>query len=544
MNLNDMISSVVGRVQSGWVYLVGAGPGDPGAITWRGIECLLGADVVLYDYLVNPAILRWAKKPGVRLISLGGHARQQRIMPQEEVSSELVKFARQGQVVVRLKSGDPIVFARAAEEIRAMQAAGVSFEVVPGVTSALAAGSFAGIPLTHRDHASAIALVTGHPASLPSRESLSTAAQPASVPGQQNSEVVSSATAVGLDWRALAAFPGTLVVYMGTTQVEYWAGELLRYGKPAATPVAVVRRCGFYDQSVQVTELGELVRVVTEPKRIRPPVLFVVGTAVTAAETSEWFTDRPLFGQSVMVTRPAGQSDDLMRRLELLGAQTYHWPAINIEPVQDQPDLEAIWADVSQFDWIVFSSRNGVEAFLRGLWERGFDWRALHRCRLAAIGAQTERALAAASLKCDLVPEQFVAEELAEVLRPHVGGAHCLLVRANRGRDVLRERLEEAGARVTQAVFYRHVDAPGPDDSIKMAMDQGRVSWVTVTSSAIAESLVRCYGESLRQVRLASISPVTSSRIRELGFDVSAEASDYTAEGVVQAILTAVAADD
>lgn len=535
------------------VFLVGAGPGEPGAITLRALECLAAADAVVYDYLVNPSLLRWATKPSVQLFPLGGHGgpevrdhdaantptNARRIMSQDEVSDLVVRLAQQGLTVVRLKCGDPLIFARAAEEIAALQKANLHYEIVPGITSALAAGSYAGIPLTHRDHASAVALVTGHPAAEKFSEADTAATKPASP--RSNPDAAKAANAP-LDWQALAKFPGTLVVYMGTTQLEYWVGELLRHGKPVETPVAILRRCGFSDQTVTRTTLGSLLEVATSPKRVRPPVVFVIGTAVSAALGFDWFAHRPLRGQTILVTRPNTEVGAALRDLELLGAQVLHWPAISILPLEDFAELDLVLRSVDQFGWIVFNSSNGVRAFFDRLWAIGRDARDLGKCRLAAVGRQTAQALADRHLQCDLIPSQFDAEHLASALLSEIGTGLCLIIRASRGRDVLAERLQAAGISYQQVVAYRNLDTTEVPTEIQHAVASGKVDWVTVTSNAIADNLARCFGAELHKTKLASISPLTSQRLREHGLQVAVEASEATFDGVIQAILGTTAA--
>lgn len=532
------------------VFLVGAGPGEPGSITLRALECLAAADAVVYDYLVNPSLLRWATKPSVKLFPLGGHggpevrdhdpasapANARRIMSQDEVSDLVVRLAQQGLTVVRLKCGDPLIFARAAEEIAALQRANLHYEIVPGITSALAAGSYAGIPLTHRDHASAVALVTGHPAAEKISEADTAATKLAAGLANHDSSQAANAT---LDWQALAKFPGTLVVYMGTTQLEYWVGELLRHGKTVETPVAILRRCGYSDQTVTHTTLGNLVEVATHPKRIRPPVVFVIGPAVSAALGFDWFAHRPLRGQTILVTRPNSEVGPVLRDLELLGAQVLHWPAISILPLEDFTELDSVLRSVNQFAWIVFNSSNGVRSFFDRQWAIGRDARDLAQCRLAAVGRQTAQALAERHLQCDLIPPQYDAEHLASALLAEIGSGSCLIVRASRGRDVLAERLHAAGVTCQQVVAYRNVDTIDVPSEIQHAMISGKVDWVTVTSNAIADNLARCFGAELHRAKLASISPLTSQRLREHGLQVAVEASEATFDGVVQAILAA-----
>ena len=491
----------------GRVYLVGAGPGDPGLITLRGVECLALGDVVLYDYLVNAQILEHAS-PGAELVCLGRHG-QGRVWPQKAVNERLVAEARAGKTVVRLKGGDPAVFARAAEEAAALTAAGIEFEVVPGITAALAAASYAGIPLTHRDAASAVALVTGHEC--------------------EKDEP-------SLDFQALAAFPGTLVFYMGVTSAGHWTGKLIAAGKSASTPAVIVRRCSWPDQRSLHCTLGTVAEQVAEQK-IRPPALVVVGDTAVLDTTGSWFTRRPLFGTTVMVTRPRGQSDPLRRRLRELGADVLLQPAIDIRDPDSWVAVDAALQRLHEFDWLVFSSANGVAHFLDRLCSAHGDLRKLGPLRLAAIGPGTADELAKYHLKPDLVPEEYRAEALAEALVHRAASRRVLLVRASRGRETLAERLVAGGALVEQVVAYQSLDVLPPDAEIAELLREGRIDWITVTSSAIARSLAAMFGDDLRLARLATISPLTSTTLRELGFEPAAEASTYTMEGVVAALL-------
>ena len=418
---------------TGKVYLVGAGPGDPGLITWRGIECLRAADLVLYDYLVNARLLDHVRSTS-EVVCLGRHG-QGRLMEQAEINRHMVEAARSGRVVVRLKSGDPMIFARGAEEIDVLVASGVAFEVVPGITAALAASSYAGITLTHRDAASAVVLVTGH-----------------------ESEAKQGGV---LDYGSLAAFPGTLVFYMAVTTARHWSTRLLEQGKPGGTPVAIVRRCSWPDQQVVHCRLDELATEV-ERRRLRPPVIFIVGETAALEPSIGWFAGRPLFGQRIVVTRPQGQNGELQRLLEMLGAETLAQPAIEISAPRDWGPVDATLSCVESYDWLVFSSANGVEAFLKRLLARHGDLRRLGSLRLAAIGTGTAEALARYHLQADLVPEVYRAEALAEALAEQAAGQRCLLVRASRGREVLSQTLAARGAQVEQIVVYESRDVARP----------------------------------------------------------------------------------
>ena len=495
----------------GKVYLVGAGPGDPGLITLRGCEVLGRADLILYDYLVNPQILAHAA-PTAERVCLGRHA-QGRLWPQAEITARLVREAQAGRVVVRLKGGDPAVFARGAEEVEALAQAGIPFEVVPGITAALAAGSYAGIPITHRDVASSVALVTGQ-------------------------ECEGKETA-GLDFDALARFRGTLVFYMGVTTAPQWSRALIAAGKAGDTPAAVIRRCSWPDQQVIECTLSEIPDVLA-PKKLRPPVLVILGDVVRMRSTMSWFEQRPLFGQTVLVTRPAHQAHELSAPLAELGVQVLVQPAIEIAEPPDWDSVDRAIDELSRYDWLVFSSANGVSYFLQRLLARGRDLRTLGGVKLAAIGPATREALAGYHLQADLQPEQYQAEALAAELAATARGERCLLLRASRGREVLAEQLFAAGCNVDQVVVYLSSDTPAADLEIVAAMQAGEIAWTTVTSSAIAGSLVKLFGEHLHRTRLISISPITSGVLRELGHEPAIEARDYTTAGIVAALLDTV----
>jgi uroporphyrinogen III methyltransferase/synthase len=495
----------------GRVYLVGAGPGDPGLITLRGLECLQLADVILYDYLVNPRILARAR-PEAEKICLGQHGRNMRIWSQEDIHDALIHWARQDKQVVRLKGGDPAVFAHGAEEIEVLQRAGVPFEVVPGITAALAAGSHAGIPITHRRLASAVALVTGHEDA--------------------------DKTQVALDYVGLAAFPGTLVFYMGVTTSKVWSRALMDAGKPGDTPAAIVRRCSLPDQRIVRCRLDEVADRMEAAPKIRPPAVVIVGPVAGLRSGPSWFEQRPLFGRRVLVTRPIDQADELANRLGELGAEVLVQPAIRITAPANPEKIDDTLRRLADFDWLVFSSANGVRFLLERLLATGRDLRALGTVRLAAIGPGTADELSRFHLRADLLPDDtFRAESLAEALVKCTPGQRCLLARASRGREVLAETLRSAGWQVEQLVVYESSDVETADPEITAQLAAGRIDWVTVTSSAIARSLFQLFGESLRQTRLVSISPVTSETIRSVGLVPAAEAETFTMAGVVSAIL-------
>jgi len=493
----------------GTVYLVGAGPGDPGLLTLRAVECLARADVVLYDYLANPVMLMHAAD-GAKLVRLGDSEAGRR-PSQDEINALMVDAALEGKTVVRLKGGDPSVFGRGADETDALNAAGVPFEVVPGITTGLAVGAYCEIPITHHDDASAVALVAG-------RER-------------------TAKTESGLDYAALASFPGTLILYMGVGRAEEWSGALIEHGKAADTPVAIVRWCSRAQQETVRCTLGTVASTIAV-RGIRPPSVFVVGDVVARAPDVSWFAARPLFGTRVLVAGTPGTSAKLRERLEALGADVLAQPAIRVTDPPDWAPVDAALDRLDQYDWLVFSSGNGVDFLFRRMFERGWDTRRLGTTKLAAVGAGTAERLDRYHLRVDLVPEKFVAESLAEALIGEVAGRRILVARASRGRQVLADALREAGAHVDQVVVYGNLDVEKPSPEVAAGLAAGTIDWITVTSSATAQSVVRLYGEDLRDVRFASIGPIASASLRELGYEPAAEASPQSTAGLIDAILT------
>jgi uroporphyrinogen III methyltransferase/synthase len=495
------------------VVLVGAGPGDPELITLRGQRRLRQADVVLYDYLVNAQLLE-ACRPDALLVCLGKHGRD-RILSQEEINARMVAEAQLGRFVVRLKGGDPAVFARFSDEVAALEAAGLRYEVVPGITTALAVGSHASVPLTDRRSAAAVALVTGH---------------------EQDEQ-----EGTKLDYAGLAAFPGTLVFYMGVTNAPIWTRALIDAGKPATTPVAIIRRCSWPDQATLITTLGEAAEVM-QSRKLRPPVVFVVGEVVGHRSAVSWFTDRPLFGRRVLLTRPEELATAARDRLRELGADVAVQPAIEIGDPDDFGPLDEALSDLGRFDWIVFVSRNGVTSTMRRIAAAGRDMRAFAPVRIAAIGPGTAETLAEHGLRADLIPPEFRAESLAAALvaeMQQAKGKRFLLIRASRGREVLADTLRAAGAEVRQVTAYRSSDVTEVDAEIAATIEAGKFDWVTVSSPSIARSLVALFGDALAKTKLASISPVTSEELVGLGYPPAAEARSYTLDGIVEAIVEA-----
>jgi uroporphyrinogen III methyltransferase/synthase len=492
----------------GTVHLVGAGPGDPGLITARAIQCLQEADLVLYDYLANPTLVEHAPE-GAELVRLGRHDQGRSLTP-DEISQLMVEAALEGKNVVRLKGGDASIFGRGIDEADACRSAGVPFDIVPGITSGLATAAYAEIPLTHHQDASAVALVTGH----------------------EREEKDES----HLDYKALAAFPGTLVFYMGVKYAGRWSGALMENGKPADTPVAVVQWCTRARQQTVKCTLGTVVDVIGE-KGIRPPSLFVVGKVVDHAPTLSWFQERPLFGTTVLVAGSKQTSSKLRSKLAVHGAEVLTQPAIRIAEPVDWAPVDSALGHLDDYDWLVFTSGSGVDGLMGRILSRGKDARALGKVKLAALGKGTSERLRQYHLVPDLAPEKVNASALAQTLMDDAPGGAFLLARATGDQPVLAEELEEIGAGVDQIPVYRTVDVDEPNQDVADALKAGEVHWITVTSSPTARSLVRLYGDLLKSAKIVSISPLTSATLRELGYEPAHEATPHTVDGMVGTLL-------
>lgn len=494
------------------VFLVGAGPGNPGLLTLRAVECLEQADLVIYDRLANAWLLDHApsKARRVCVTELASH-HVDRCRP---VIDLMIEAAKSGQCVVRVKGGDPLVFGRGGEEAEALFQAGIPFEIIPGVTAALGAAAYAGFPLTHRDHASAIAFVTGHER------------------GDKEDHAV--------DWAGLVSFPGTLVIYMGLSRLSTIVGELIAAGKDPKTPAAVIQAASTTEQKVIEAALQELPQAV-EKAGLGAPAVVIIGAVVGLRSHLSWFEKRPLFGRSVLVTRPEGQGHDLARRLEALGARAVLLPVMSIREPQSWAPVDAALDRLENYQWLVFTSVNGVEFFLNRLRARGRDLRSLGGIKLAAIGPATAGALRRFHLEPDLVPESYRSEALALALRESAKGTRVLLVRADRGREILREELS-AVAEVDQVAVYSQVEGM---DRLSAAWDQvrdGKLDYITFTSSNIARAFLSGLDETTArrikngEMRIVTISPVTSDAVRKLGYEIACEAEKYTTQGLLEAL--------
>jgi len=499
------------------VFLVGAGPGSPGLLTLRAAEVLAAADLVLYDQLVPERLLDLAS-PTARKVCVrdlpGNHPEKY-----PHIHTMLIETANAGKTVVRLKGGDPLIFGRGGEEAEALRSAGVAYEIVPGVTAAVAAGAFLEIPLTHRNFASAIAFITGH--ELPNK------------PGNR------------LDWKPLAAFPGTLAIYMGIARLPVIIAELLKHGKDPDTPAAIVERVSWGEQRTVYATLAGL-EDARRAAGLEAPGLILIGEAVAHRPPQPWFEARPLFGRRVLVTRPTHQAAGMVRKLEHLGAVVSRLAAVEIQPPADFAPLDRALKQLQnrEWDWLVFTSANGVHALLRRLDFLGRDLRDLGSVKLAAIGPKTADALREYRLRADVVPPSvFSSEGLVAALAPQVIGKRVLLARANRGREFLREELAKVAASVEQVTVYDQVDAVISDDVVLDALRRGEIRYVTLPSSNIARGVLGVFDETIRgrvergEVRLVAISPETGKAIRDLGYPVAAEADTFTEDGLIEAVV-------
>ena len=498
----------------GTVYLVGAGPGDPGLITVKGADCIQKADVVIYDYLAAPALLDHAK-PDAELIYVGKKGGDH-TLPQEGINDLIVEKARAGKSVARLKGGDPFIFGRGGEEAEVLVEAGIPFEIVPGVTAAIGASAYAGIPLTHRDHTTEVAFITGH---------------------EDPTKAAST-----INWQALATGIGTLVFFMGVKNLPSIADNLMAHGRPADTPVGVIRWGTTSQQRTVTGTLGTIVETVKKAG-IKAPAIVIVGSVVGLRDTLKWFERRPLVGKRIVVTRAREQASDLVRQLIEAGAECIQCPTIQVAPPADWSPLDRAIETLDQYTWIVFTSVNGVDYFFHRLFEKGCDVRALGHLKTACIGPATAERLRTFGLTSDIVPESYRAESVVDAFAPlPVKGVRILLPRAMEARSVLPEELARMGAIVDEVTAYEthRVEDGGP--ALVNRLEAGTIDMVTFTSSSTVKNFHRLLppdriDELMAKVTVASIGPITSQTARELGFAVGIEADYYTIAGLVEKIL-------
>ncbi len=493
----------------GKVYLIGAGPGDPGLLTLKGAQCIAEADTLVYDRLIHPRVLDHAQPSAERIYV--GKRPDHHTISQDEINQVLIDRARAGKIVARIKGGDPFVFGRGGEEALALQAAGVAFEVVPGVTSAIAAAAYAGIPVTHRQTATSFAVITGHEA-----------------PSKPESSI---------NWEHLATGVDTLVFLMGVGLLGEIAGKLIDNGLSASTPAAVIE-WGTYPAQRTVTATLATIQQESAIVGIGAPAVIIVGDVVTLREKIHWFENKPLFGKRILVTRPEEQASKFTAKLEALGAAVIELPTISCVPLEETPELDSAIEDMPHIDWVVFTSVNGVSSLLQRLRLTNRDIRSLAGPKIAAIGESTADALQALGLRVDFCPSEFKAETFVDEF-PSSDPQRILLVRADEGRDVIPDGLTRLGHQVMVAPVYRTVMAETSADQLSAALDEG-IDFVTFTSSSTVKNFVQILGEraTLDCVKIVSIGPITSATARKHGLTVHAEARVHTIDGLVEAILT------
>jgi len=498
----------------GKVYLVGAGPGDPGLITVKGMECIKKADVVIYDYLASPGLLKHARK-NAEIIYVGKKG-SNHTLPQEDINTLIVKKAGMGLIVTRLKGGDPFIFGRGAEEAEKLINAGVLFEVVPGVTSAIAAPAYAGIPLTHRDFTSTIAFVTGH----------------------ENPEKEKS----NINWGALAKGIGTIVFLMGVKNLPNISKQLLSQGMNTDTPVALVQ---WGTTSRQMTVSGTLDNIVQRVKEagLKSPAIIIVGKVVKLRETMKWFENRPLMGKKIVITRAREQASKLVELLSDLGAECLEYPTIKIVPPDDWEPLDTAVKNLSSYDWLIFTSVNGVNFFFKRLFKNNMDVRALNNLRIASIGPATAKRLFDFGLKSDIIPESYRAESVIEAFAGEdVKGKKILLPRAKEARPILPVELRKMGAEIDEISSYFTEAVTDNVQVLISELEQGSIDLVTFTSSSTVRNFYALLPPEkikalMKGVTIASIGPITSDTAKELGFDVHISAEEFTMQGLCDAIM-------
>jgi uroporphyrinogen III methyltransferase / synthase len=500
--------------ETGTVYLVGAGPGDPGLITVKGLEKIRSADIIIYDYLAGSALIREAG-PETELIYVGKKGKNH-TLEQEDINQLLIRKAREGKKIVRLKGGDPYVFGRGGEEAEQLAAAGIDFEVVPGVTSAVAAPAYAGIPVTHRDHASMVTFITGH-----------------EDPTKDESAI---------DWEVLAKNPGTLVFLMGVKNLPNISESLIKFGKPASTPAALIRWGTLPVQASLISTLADIPQE-ARLKGFQAPAVLVVGTAVSLRDTLGWFEKKPLFGKKILITRSREQSRKMAEAIREQAGEAVLFPTISFMPPSDYAPLDEAIQSIETYDWVIFTSVNGVERFFQRFFEVQDDIRKMAGPRIGAIGPVTAAEIRKRGLKVNLLAKEFIAEGVLELLsQEEVKGKRFLIPRAEKAREILPEGLLKMGGIVDVVAVYK-TGFPEKADiaEIKLMLNEKKLSAVTFTSSSTVTHFVEMMDDDnlaalLDGVTIASIGPVTSATVKECGIPVHVEATTYTIDGLLKAL--------
>jgi len=498
----------------GKVYLIGAGPGDPGLITVKGLECIKQADVLIYDYLASPVLLNYASK-NAEIIYVGKKGGVH-TLSQDGINSLIAEKANKGFIVTRLKGGDPFIFGRGAEEAEVLIEEDIPFEIVPGVTSAIAAPAYAGIPLTHRKFTATVAFVTGH-----------------EDPTKEESKI---------DWSALAKGIGTIVFLMGVKNLPKITSQLIKHGMPSDTPVALVR-WGTTPRQFSVAGTLENINECVKSIGLKPPAIIVVGNVVTLRKKMSWFENRPLMGKRIVVTRAREQASDLVKQLSDLGAECLECPTIKVVPPDDWKPLDAAIENISSYDWLVFTSVNGVNYFFERLFSKGNDARALGKLNTAVIGPATERRLFIFGLKSDIVPKSYRAESIIEAFgNEDVNGKKILLPRAKEARPILPVELTKMGATVDEITSYYTKEVPDSADLLLKRLKENTIDLITFTSSSTVKNFKailpdNIFETQMKDITIACIGPITADTAKNLGFEVHIVAKSFTIPGLCEAIL-------
>jgi uroporphyrinogen III methyltransferase/synthase len=504
-------------VHIGKVYLVGAGPGDPGLITLRGKYLLERAEVVVYDHLANKRLLQYVPEKA-EMIYAGKRGGIKHTLSQPEINQMLIDKALAGHKVVRLKGGDPFIFGRGGEEIEELIKYDIPFEVVPGVTSATAAATYAGIPITHRDYTSSVAFITGH--------------EDPTKPGSN------------IAWDKLATGAGTIVIYMGIKNLPIITKNLIRHGRDPKTPVAVVRWASTPEQRSVVGTLDNIADIV-KAAGIRPPSLIIIGDVVKLRDKIDWFEKRPLFGKRVLVTRTREQASELVSLLEEAGAECFEFATITIEEPDSLDIIDQALGKMQSYDWLLFTSINAVTFFFKRLFAKNMDARNLLGPKIAVVGKATADEVKKYCLKVDLIPEKFTGEGLSEALiNQGVQGKKVLLPRAQKARDILPKSLGEAGAEVTVAPVYQNVAPTSKQMALRQEFEEKHINLVTFTSSSTVTNFLIMLGAKdqeelallLDGVLIAAIGPITAETAKQEGLPVHIQPSEYTIPAMVRSI--------
>ena len=500
-------------MKKGKVYLIGAGPGDPGLITVKGLACLEKADVVIYDYLANEKLLSHIKE-GAEKVYVGKKGGDH-TLPQDQINALIVEKASEGKMVARLKGGDPFIFGRGGEEAEELVRAGIPFAIVPGVTSAIAVPAYAGIPLTHRDFASTVAFITGHEDAAKAESKIA--------------------------WEKISTGVGTLVFLMGAGTLPSISKELIKNGRNPDTPVALIRWGTLPEQETVLGKLSNIAEI-ARPVNLKPPVIVLVGEVVRLREKLNWFETLPLFGKRVLVTRTREQASDLSEALEEMGAMAIEFPTIAILPPEGWADVDHCIGQLALYDWIIFTSPNGVKFFLERLFDLGRDARDLKGPKICAIGPKTAESLEALKIRVEFVPREYRAEAIFEGLRKeNLQGKRILIPRAKVARDILPEELRKAGADVDVVEVYQTVRPEKNIDEVRDLLREKAISAITFTSSSTVNNFVEMIGpQEVREltagISIASIGPITAEKARSLGIETTIMPGEYTIPALVKAL--------